>query len=90
MNVTYARFPVQVELGRPEQLVVMHVDSPSSWFGQLAKLDADAMAVMEEAMQNHYSGGNAQPLTSAPIGTYCAAFSSVHEAVFRAKVSPWM
>ncbi|KAF0291967.1 Tudor domain-containing protein 1 [Amphibalanus amphitrite] len=82
--VSVAKPPVEV--GRAEQLVVMHVESPSSWFGQLAKLDADSLAAMEEAMQTRYSAGGNQPLSSAPIGTYCAAFSSVHEAVFRAKV----
>ena len=84
-QLTPLRAP-QVEVGRTEQLVVMHIESPASWFGQLAKLDADALAAMEEAMQSQYAPGRSQPLSSAPIGTFCAAFSSVHQAVFRAKV----
>ncbi|XP_043200653.1 uncharacterized protein LOC122369751 isoform X2 [Amphibalanus amphitrite] len=77
--------PPEVELGRPEHISVVYVESAAAFFGQLLSADVDAMYDMEAAMQERY-GGAVSPLRPAPVGAFCVGRSTINETFYRAKV----
>ncbi|KAF0294170.1 Tudor domain-containing protein 1 [Amphibalanus amphitrite] len=77
--------PPEVELGRPEHISVVYVESAAAFFGQLLSADVDAMYDMEAAMQERY-GGAVTPLRPAPVGAFCVGRSAINETFYRAKV----